>query len=171
MDPNQHRGWYAEAFIAVLAAAAGLRLAKPQPDVDGLDYCMWPDTVGRFRGARSTPINVQVKSAIRPGENATHWSHSLAAAHFNALAGTEVTFPTFLFFVVVPPNWQDFTDADHDRLLLCKAAYWHSLSAEELIPAQGAQSRTVRVPKANLLTVDTLRGLATIRTPAEEAHP
>lgn len=62
MDPRNHQGGYGEAFVSALAMAAGLRQAKPLPDIDGIDLCLWPDGTGTRRGARAPGINVQVNS-------------------------------------------------------------------------------------------------------------
>jgi hypothetical protein len=160
VDPSNHQGGYGEAFIRVLAAAAGLRLAKPEPDIDGIDFCLWPDRVGSLGGARSMPINVQVKSDSVAAEAAAHWSYRLEVPHFNALADSETTFPTYLFLVVVPRDWRDYAAAGPDGLFLSKAAYWHSLLGEEpVIGAAKKAKKTVSVPKANLLTVESLRTL------------
>lgn len=156
--------------MRVLSAAAGLRLAKPEPDLDGIDFCVWPDRVGSLRGARSTPISVQVKSDSVGDGNATHWRYRLEVPHFNALADPETVFPTYLFLVVVPPDVQDYVEAIPDGLLLRRGAYWHSLANEDPITnaAKGAR-KTVGVPKANLLTVDSLRTLVSAADTRVEA--
>lgn len=41
--PSNHQGWYGEAFVRALAGAAGLRVAKPEPDIAGIDFNVWPD--------------------------------------------------------------------------------------------------------------------------------
>lgn len=160
MDQSNHQGGYAEALVRVLSAAAGLRLAKPEPDLDGIDFCLWPDRAGNLRGARSTPINVQVKSDSIAAGNATHWRYHLKIPHFNALADPYTTFPTYLFLVMVPPDPGDYVTPHADGLLLRRSAYWHSLADEDLVvnAKKGAKKR-VDVPKANLLTVDSLRTL------------
>jgi hypothetical protein len=167
VDRSNHQGGYGEAFTSVLAAAAGLRLAKPLPDIDGIDFCMWPDRTGLRGGARAIPINVQVKSDSVAAQTATHWSHRLEVPHFNVLAGDDVTLPTYLFLVIVPGDWRHYATAEPDGLLLGRAAYWHSLLTEDpIIGAANGAKKTVKVPKVNLLTVDSLRTLVS----APHAH-
>lgn len=166
MDRNNHQGGYAEALVRVLSAAAGLRLAKPEPDLDGIDFCLWPDRVGALRGARSTPINVQVKSDSVAAGNATHWRHNLKVPHFNALADPETTFPTYLFLVIVPPEPRHYVSMHPDGLLLRKSVYWHSLANEKpVVNAKKDAKKRVDIPKANLLTVDSLRTLVSAADP------
>lgn len=161
MDPRNHQGGYGEAFVSALAMAAGLRQAKPLPDIDGIDLCLWPDGTGTRRGARAPGINVQVKSGSAATETDTTWGYRLDVPHFNLLADAQATiYPMFLFLVIVPKDWREYATAGHDGLLLRNAAYWHSLADEEQITGakEGAKT-TVHVPKANLLTVDSLRAL------------
>ncbi|MFA1541658.1 DUF4365 domain-containing protein [Actinomadura monticuli] len=161
MDARNHQGGYGEAFVSTLAVAAGLRLAKPIPDMDGVDLCMWPDGVGALRGARAPAINVQVKSGSAATETDTTWGYRLEVPHFNFLAdGWATIYPTFLFLVIVPKEWREYATAEHDGLLLRNAAYWHCLAGEDpIVDAKAGAKTTVHVPKANLLTVDSLRAL------------
>lgn len=161
MDARNHQGGYGEAFVSALAVAAGLRLAKPFPDVDGIDFCMWPDGEGLLRGARASAINVQVKSGSMATETDTTWGYRLEVPHFNFLADPWASaLPTFLFLVIVPKDWRRYATAGPDGLLLRNAAYWRSLANEDqIVDAKASAKTTVHVPKANLLTVDSLRAL------------
>jgi hypothetical protein len=161
VDARNHQGGYGEAFVSALAVAAGLRLAKPIPDIDGIDLCLWPDGVGSFRGARAPAVNVQVKSGSAATETDTTWGYRLEVRHFNFLADEMATiYPMFLFLVIVPRDWREYAAAEHDGLLLRNAVYWHSLADEDpILDAAGGAKTTVHVPKANLLTVDSLRAL------------
>lgn len=163
MDRSNQQGGYGEALVRVLSAAAGLRIAKPEPDLDGIDFCIWPDRAGSLRGARSTPISVQVKTDSVADGNATHWHYRLAVPHFNALADPETVFPTYLIMVIVPQDPREFVAVNPDGLLLRRSAYWHSLMDDDPITdsAKGAK-KAVSIPKANLLTVHSLRTLVSV---------
>lgn len=161
MDARNHQGGYGEAFVSALAVAAGLRLAKPIPDLDGIDFCLWPDGEGPLRGARAPAINVQVKSGSVAAETEATWGYRLEVAHFNFLAGPwSGVYPTFLFLVIVPKDWREYATAEPDGLLLRHAAYWRCLADEDpIVGVKDGAKTTVHVPKANLLTVDSLRVL------------
>jgi hypothetical protein len=161
VDARNHQGGYGEAFVCALAVAAGLRLAKPTPDIDGIDFCMWPDGGGPHRGARASAVNVQVKSGSAATETDATWGYRLEVPHFNFLADPWASiYPTFLFLVIVPKDWWEYATAEPDGLLLRHAAYWHSLADEDpIVDAKSGAKTTVHVPKANLLTVDSLRAL------------
>ncbi|MFF4242674.1 DUF4365 domain-containing protein [Actinomadura geliboluensis] len=161
MDARNHQGGYGEAFVRALAVAAGLRLAKPDLDIDGIDLCLWPDGAGLLRGARAPAVNVQVKSSSAPTETDSTWGYRLDVPSYNFLSDTWATvYPTFLFLVIVPKDWRQYAKAEPDGLLMRNAAYWHSLAAEDpIVDAKKGAKTTVHVPKANLLTVDSLRAL------------
>jgi Domain of unknown function (DUF4365) len=107
------------------------------------------------------PISVQVKASSAATEMEAHWGHRLEVSHFNILADQDsLTFPTYLFLVIVPTDPQLYTTTP-DGLLLRHAVYWHSLAgADQIVGAAKGSKTTVHVPKANLLTVDSLRTLA-----------
>jgi hypothetical protein len=156
LDRNHHQGWYGECFVRALAAAAGLRVAKPEPDVDGIDFHFsWIS-----RGYDDYTIaRVQVKSWSTPRESDQGWRFRLSETHFNALAG-DTAIPVYLFLVVVPPKAQDYTRADHDWLRLGRAGYWVSLAHRPRIATpRPNQHVPVYVPKQNLLSVESLTAL------------
>jgi hypothetical protein len=143
-----------------VAAAAGLVVAKPDPDYDGIDFFLkYPRSAGTLYLPQ---IDVQVKSARNPEESETHWRYRLAARHFNELAGVSDGAPRFLILVIVPPNVHEYTEADNGSLRLLRAGYWTSLVDQEpdwSLPADKKVS--VKIPKRNLLTVESLLGLLT----------
>lgn len=159
LDHSNHQGKYGEAFVRVLAAAAGLTVAVPDPDYDGVDFFLG------YPGARGTKyrpgIDVQVKSWRSPEGTATHWRYRLTAGHFNELAGYFDT-PRFLFLVVVPNDLGLYAAADPDCLRLRHAGYWTSLQdVEPMWHLPSDKKVSVSVPKENLLTVESLLTLMT----------
>jgi hypothetical protein len=62
--------------------------------------------------------------------------------------------------VTVPPDVHEYTQADDGCLRLHRAGYWVSLEDQEpdwSLPA--GKKVSVRIPKRNLLTVESLLGL------------
>lgn len=169
MDPRNHQGLYGEAYVSALAAAAGLRTAKPVPDMDGVDLAVWPDRIGRLGGARYPALCVQVKSDSGPTETETHWGHRMKAEHFNVLADSDAyTLPVMLVLVITPKEWPHYTSATDDGLTLHRGAYWHMMEDETPIASPGKyQKKTVHVPKSQLLTVEMFRKLAEPGTTVE----
>jgi hypothetical protein len=141
----------------VLAAAAGFAVAKPYPDVAGIDFHI----VGTDEVDDDYPLaKVQVKSwRAAHRDDGVAWHYRLSEKHFNALAGAP-SVPAFLFLIVVPPDRRDYASADPQALRLCHAGYWTSLAGQPRI-ANPSSTREVpvAVPQLNLLTVESLTWL------------
>jgi Domain of unknown function (DUF4365) len=141
----------------MLAAAAGFGVAKPYPDLAAIDLHI----VGMDEVADDYPLaKVQVKSWSTPHGDDLAWHYGrLNEKQFNALAGRQAV-PAFLFLIVVPPDPQDFAQADTQRLQLSYAGYWISLADSQRIPDPSTKRRvTVTIPRVNLLTVESLTAL------------
>jgi hypothetical protein len=108
---------------------------------------------------RSPRIEVQVKTWARAEEGNEYWANRVDIKHFNALAGAGFMVPRFLVAVIAPTTVEQYVRVDHDAMILSHAAYWLSLADSEERPVDGTGSVLVRVPKRNLLTVNTLAAL------------
>lgn len=151
----------------MLASAAGLTVARAEPDVTGDDFTIGhKGVVGNIRHPK---IDVQVKSGSRPGADCKdgHWKYRMQAKHFNELAGTDFVLPRFLVLVIVPGHSADYATASHDVLVLKHAAFWLSLEDRQPVNRAPDTKVPVDVPIDNLLTVDVLR---TLMAPADSAR-
>lgn len=167
MDRNGHQGHFGEHFTGVLAAAAGLTVAKPVPDCAGIDLNIgYPGHLGLIRYPE---IQVQVKSWSVPAGSGSHWSYDgLSERQFNTIAGRDLRIPRFLVLIVVPPEQFDYAQADHEALRLSHAAYWASFHDHALVEADSATRRhRVEIPKDNLLTPKVLHDLLVFDPEAE----
>lgn len=84
--------------------------------------------------------------------------------NYNQLAGPDYEMPRFLFLVLAPPDASTWSHATEYRLRLRNAAYWLCLHDQEPLPPPENKSktdstRTVYIPRANLLTADSLHEL------------
>jgi hypothetical protein len=155
---NVHQGSYGEAFVYALACAAGFTAGRQHLDMDGIDWQICG--VGPLGTRRSPKIDVQVKTWSRAEETTDHWAHRLKIGHFNALAGSGFMVPRFLIVVIAPTDADGYVRIDPDAMILSHAAYWLSLADRaELSAEDRTRTVAVRVPKRNLLTVDTLAAL------------
>ncbi|MFI0931186.1 hypothetical protein ACH4RG_05540 [Streptomyces sp. NPDC021019] len=64
-----------------------------------------------------------------------------------------------MFLVVVPRNADEWIEASHEGLLLRYAAYWTCFHEHDPVDRPDSDRLTVSVPKANLLTTQTLHDL------------
>ncbi|MDX3797179.1 DUF4365 domain-containing protein [Streptomyces sp. AK04-3B] len=154
---NGHRGDFGEQFIRMLAAAANIDAARRERDRVGVDWQLGHP--GRPGTRRYPIIEAQVKCTSSPDVHSGHISYDLKVKNYNQLAGREYDVPRFLFLVLAPTDPVTWSHASPDRLLLRNAAYWACLHDQEL--CENGTTRTVHVPRANLLTVDSLHGLFT----------
>jgi hypothetical protein len=157
LDRYNRQGWYGECFVQALAAAAGLTVAKENPDLTGIDFHIKGTQEVRDDFPR---MEVQVKSWSTPSRQGTLWHYrGLTEKQFNHLAGRR-TVPAFLFLVVVPSDGAGYATADENFLRLSHAAYWVSLEHMPKIPQPSSERKVlVAVPRQNLLTVESLIAL------------
>jgi Domain of unknown function (DUF4365) len=157
---NSHRGVFGEEFIRMLAAAANLDVTHKERDRVGVDWQL--GYAGR-RGTRRYPaIEAQVKCTSSPDIREDHIRYPLKVKNFNQLAGPDYEMPRFLFLVLAPEDPLTWSYATEDSLSLSHAAYWLCLHDQDPLPLDNRSrtgTRTVYVPRANLLTVDSLHDL------------
>ncbi|MET9303561.1 DUF4365 domain-containing protein [Micromonospora aurantiaca] len=152
------QGHYGEAFVRGLACAAGLVTSKKDLDVDGVDIQIgFP---GRLHSVRHPAIEAQVKSWSSPASDDVNFRYPLSLDNYDNLVGevgVDFPLPRYLFLVIVPQEKASYTLASHDCLHLHHAAYWVSLMDETPAAELAVRSsKTVYVPKKNLLTVEAL---------------
>lgn len=160
LDQNNHQGMFGEAFVRVLASAAGLAVAREEPDCTGIDFIMKTTYEIDHDFGR---MEVQVKSWSVPVGSDGFWRYrELTEKRFNALAGPRRV-PRYLFIVHVPPAIDKYTHIDEDMLRLRHAAYWVSLSDKEKFPEPRCERKVrVMVPQENLLTAEALVKLCSV---------
>ncbi|MFD5817977.1 DUF4365 domain-containing protein [Streptomyces sp. NPDC127038] len=154
---NSHRGVYGEEFIRMLATAANLDVTRKERDRVGVDWQL--GYAGRKGTRRFPAIEAQVKCTSSPDIHGEHIHYPLKAKNYNLLAGPDYDLPRFLFLVLAPADAFTWAHATRDRLLLAHAAYWMCLHDQDLLENERTGTRTVHVPRANLLTVDSLHDL------------
>jgi hypothetical protein len=127
-------------------------------DVDGVD---WQIASPGYRGLpRSPKLELQVKSwSISKGTD-ENWRYPMAYKHFNQLAGSGFEVRRFLAVVIVPSDAPKYINCTTERAAMHNAAYWTSLvDMEPDWNADPESTLTIDVPKANLLSIETLTQL------------
>ncbi|TYR51104.1 DUF4365 domain-containing protein [Streptomyces parvus] len=156
LGDNNHKGDFGEQFVRALATAANLNVSSSR-DRLGID---WELTYPGRGGTRKFPqIQAQVKCWNRPEQAGEEWRYQLSVRNYNLLSGRDYYTPRFLFLVVVPRNADDWIEASHEGLLLRYAAYWTCFHEHDPVDRPDGDRLTVSVPKANLLTTQTLHDL------------
>jgi hypothetical protein len=159
LDPIQHQGLYGESFVRVLANAAGLSATKPEPDT-GED---WTIAAPGPRGTIKDPkIVTQVKSWSNERQTASgdSWSYPLPVRAYNNFAGSGFQLRRYIFLCVVPNDPSQYATSTIEELVLYRSAFWFHLrdhEPDESLPP--LSTKTIHVPKRNLLTMETLAAL------------
>jgi Domain of unknown function (DUF4365) len=155
INPNVHQGYFAESFVASIAAAAGLDVQLPRLG-HGIDLGVFRPGPNGTSGSKQ--INLQVKSWSTGTLNADgHFHYPLEVPAFNYLAGGGHDVRHYLILCLVPADAAHYADAQHQRLRLSQAAYWMSLRDQSPDPTFKPDStKTVLVPRVNLLTPFTI---------------
>lgn len=158
LNANVHQGYFAESLVASIAAAAGLDVQFPRLG-HVIDLGIFKPGPNGTSGSRQ--INLQVKSwstGVLAADDNFHYPLEVSA--FNQLAGSGHDVRHYLVLCIVPDSASDYSDAQHHRLRLQRAAYWLSLRNEMPDSTLNPHStKTVLIPRINLLTASTIQAL------------
>jgi len=140
------------AYVTAIAGAAGCTVAKPEPDIDGIDLHLRQeiDADPPYESA----IDLQLKATYQSSAlTDTHVTLSLKRGHYDRLRTDRVTVPRLLVVMFMPKEVVDWHEQNDDKLSLFRCCYWRSLKNE---PAVSTDTKTVHVPRSNVLSVDAL---------------
>jgi hypothetical protein len=151
------QGHFAEGLVWALSCAAGLNPGKRNLDVDGVDIQVgFPGRVGTMRYPL---IEAQVKSCCNPSYVSDCFSYPIPIKNYNDLVGkVGIDLPTrrYLFLVHAPADKSEYVVSSAQSSDFRHAIYWVDLMDKEQIDPDAQASKSVHVPKKNLLTVETL---------------
>ncbi|MEV4559655.1 DUF4365 domain-containing protein [Kitasatospora sp. NPDC049285] len=154
------QGHFAEGVVWALACAAGLNPGRRVLDVDGVDIQIgFP---GRAGTMRYPLIEAQIKSCSNPVYVDGCFSYSIPVKNYNDLIGVvgdDLPSRRYLFLVHVPAEKTEYVESSAEFLRFRHAVYWLDMMAEEPIDPDRQASKSVHVPVANLLTMESLTGL------------
>ncbi len=104
-------------------------------------------------------VEVQLKATkMVPVEQDGKYSYSLKVKNYDELRSTNTGAPQLLVVLFLPADAETWLTHDEDCLVARRCAYWLSVRGA----AETAHdSRTVYIPRTNLLSVDALRTLMT----------
>lgn len=109
-------------------------------------------------GKTEVDLKVQLKATVAlPTDLGSHFSYSIKKVQqYNDLRASAYAIPRILVVLFLPKDISSWMHVSHDALALRRSAYWVSLVGA---PATSSSSVTVYLPKANLLTPESLRAL------------
>jgi hypothetical protein len=102
-------------------------------------------------------VDVQLKATKKiPVEQDGKYSYSLKVKNYDELRSTNTGAPQLLVVLFLPDDAKTWLTHSEDCLVARRCAYWLSLRGA---PGTDQASKTVYIPRANLLSVEGLRTL------------
>lgn len=104
-------------------------------------------------------VEVQLKATkIDPIEQDGKYSHSLKRKNYDELSSTNTGAPRLLVVFFLPKDDNEWLIHSEDCLVARRCAYWVSLRGA---PETDQGSKTIYIPKENVLSVESLKKLMT----------
>lgn len=155
-----HQELFGHAFLRAIAALADCEFSVPEPDQSKRDVTIKTEFDEATGYELLDPqLSMQVKTTTGvSSETASDFSFTVDIATYNALRKTRLAFPRFLVVIRIPHHPDIPLAQDLNRTVLFHAPFFVTLKGQGALPA-GQKSKTVRVPKANVLTPNSLRKL------------
>ena len=111
-------------------------------------------------------VDVQLKATkIAPTENKGAYSHSLKIKNYNELRSVNTGAPQLLVVFFMPEKQEDWLEHAETGMTTRRCAYWQSLRGAAEV---NGDSKTVYIPRANLLSTASLIDLMTRFSRREE---
>jgi hypothetical protein len=149
LPPHERKRLLGIVYLCGVAAAAGYGADVPSSDYDSIDLIVSSRVGKRHR----LEFQVKCTSATLDGED---FGFALPKKNYDDLRA-DVIIPRFLFVLIVPENIGDVLRQSERRMNFRRCGYW--LSLRSLDDSPNTTSVTVRVPRQNVLTPQTLRSL------------
>jgi hypothetical protein len=140
------------AYVQAIAAKAGVGISTPQPDY-ALDLYLHrvikEDHRIRYIGVA---LNCQLKASTDWKIDGNEIVYNLEAKTYNVLA--DASGPWVLILLCLPKDTNDWLELCEDYMRIRKCCYyWQNL---EYLETQNSSSITIRIPRGQLLTPDSL---------------
>lgn len=157
MDLSQRKEQWSRVYIRAVATAAGYTVYTPEVDDDSVDLGI----AGRMVEDLPCPprIELQLKASSDLQRRDEHLVYRLKRKNYDDLRhiGANLLVPRLLVVVLIPAVETDWMSQSEEELVIRRCGYWINLNGNQPVGSQGKVS--VHVPCANVLTVESLRGL------------
>lgn len=144
-------------FVRMVAAAARCSVKHHMTDYDGVDITIASSV--EYEDCYAPQLELQVKCTTQVdlmGERNMSWR--LEEKPFRKLTNPKRFLPAYIGVLVVPSEPELWLDQDDARLITKSRMYWQR-AAELGAIADGAGSKTVKLPRTNLFTATQLLGI------------
>ena len=167
LTPEQIKEELSYAYLHAVASRAGFACEHgPRKDMDSVDALV------RARGrlepdsTRVSPqLDFQLKATAVAAPTGTHHPFALPVKNYHDLRQRRVV-PAYLVIFTLPENAAEWLTLDEEALTTRRCAYWCSLLGAPEVA--NTDTRTVRLPRNQCLTPDSLRELMVYAAREEE---
>jgi len=142
---------FGDAFLLAVAGVAGCATSLRRPDDDSIDWTL------SCRLPLRPKLDVQMKTTTTTDENGDTIQYPLKVKNYNDLIITNILVPRILVLVLLPPRIEEWLTASPTELILRRCGYWTSLRGRPT--SDNEYTVTVAIPRANMFTVEALRGM------------
>jgi hypothetical protein len=155
------------AYVHAVASRCGFAVERPKRDNDSVDIQI--SGKGQLTPESkilSPSLHLQLKATSPPAKRKSKpangnntdglYPFELSIKNYNDLRGNRQT-PRLLVVLFLPSNVDRWLSHTEEGLVTRRCAYWCSL--RDLPDVENENSKTVYVPKANILNCETLRSL------------
>jgi hypothetical protein len=157
MVESEKKNQLSLAYLQMVAAVAGFEVAYWKPDYNGVDATL--RSYARYDGQSGAEIDLQLKCTSHQGHQHTDFiSYPLERPVFEKLSDAERFQLGALAVLVVPEDAATWLHQDEERLF-ARGCMYFSPATEWGSIEEGAESKSVRCYRENILTVSGLAGL------------
>lgn len=155
MHITQQKEQFNIAYVAAIAAQAGIDRITPTVDDDSIDLIL----VGKgFEGTiRNPQIQLQLKCTSQDLIQGDFIKFPLSVKNYEDLRGSNVVCPRYLVVLLVPESHDNWILHSEDCMMLHNRCYWVSL--KDSPNTTNASSITVDIPLEQRFTTEVLKTL------------
>jgi Domain of unknown function (DUF4365) len=157
LPANAMKELFSEAFVRMVAAAAGCYVKTHSADYDGVDLTI--TSQADYEIYHGPQLELQLKCTSRQELlREEHLAWQMNAGPYRKLTDPRRYCPAYLGVLLVPGDPLAWLEQDETRLATESRMYWQR--ARDLEPiADGAATKTVRLPRSNLFDVEQLQAI------------
>src|SRR5260370_10899455 len=155
MHPDMEKEQFSRAYVQAVAACARLAWSNRSVDDDSRDVLLHQSGGGGV--VRSPCVALQLKCAAAQSPTEDVFSVSIKLKNYDDLRDPAVLVPRILVVVLVPDDVGDWLRHSEAEMALRRCGYW--LSLRGLLASGNETSQTVRIPRAQTFTVQSLQAI------------
>lgn len=158
MTETQRKEVLSVSYLNAVCAYAGIAMERQQYDDDGVDVVLKKDIpLPLSEDLFMARMHVQLKSTSQNiADDKTNIHYPLKVKNYNDF--TKLShYPKILCVLVLPGLEKDWLNVTADELVLRKCMYW--LKADWTEPSQNNETKTVCIPKNNIVTPEAMMAL------------